>query len=112
MPKTTPITVPKQVEVKPRKKPVNKVRKKIVNHRPNHNEDFDDFDSKISNDDEFGTTQIMAGSTQEEQKTESPLLTPSISPPWVIISAANSRQSFLTQYSFLILFHMLTFLKN
>ncbi|XP_033228926.1 hemicentin-1-like [Belonocnema kinseyi] len=108
MPKTTPITVPKHVEIKPRKKPVNKGRKKIGNRRQHHNEDFEDFDPGIGNEDDFGTTQIMAGSTQEGQKTERPLIVPSLSPPWVILNAASTRQYFLSQYLFLILLHIMT----
>lgn len=87
---------------------MNKGRKKIGNRRQHHNEDFEDFDPGIGNDDDFGTTQIMAGSTQEGQKTERPLIVPSLSPPWVIMNAASTRQCFLSQYLFLILLHMMT----
>ena len=106
MPKTTPFTVPKHVEIKPKKKPVNKGRKKILNRRPHHNEDFEDFDPGIGNDD-FGTTQIMAGSTQEGQRTERPLMVPSMSPPWIILNAASTSQCFLSQYLFLIFLHIM-----
>ncbi|XP_076166243.1 dpr-interacting protein lambda [Ptiloglossa arizonensis] len=90
---TTPSTLAKNTDLKPRKRPISKGKKKNnISGRRAHGGGFDDFDS-AGNDDDLGTTQIIAGSTiQEGHRTERPLTLPSLSPPWVIINAANSRQ--------------------
>ncbi|CAK9798992.1 Lac [Anthophora plagiata] len=91
--KTTPSTFVKNTDLKLRKKPIPKGKKKNSNSngRRIHVAGFDDFDSSES-DDDLGTTQIMAGSTlQESHRTERPLVLPSLSPPWVIFNTANSR---------------------
>ncbi|KZC11652.1 Lachesin, partial [Dufourea novaeangliae] len=91
--KTTPSIVSKNTDLKPRKKPLPKGKKKNNgNGRRPHGNSFDDFDS-IGNDDDLSPTQIMAGSTiHEGHRTERPLVLPSLPPPWVIINAADSRQ--------------------
>lgn len=96
------------MEIKPKKRPLNRGKTRKTNRHSHHNEEFEDFDFEKGNGDNFGTTQIMAGSTQEGQRTERPLIAPSMSPPWVIMNAANNRQSFLSQFLFLILLHMMT----
>ncbi|XP_076665974.1 dpr-interacting protein lambda [Andrena cerasifolii] len=89
--KTTPSTLARNTDLKPRKKPVPKGRKKNSSSRRTHGGGSDDFDS-LGNDDDLGTTQIMAGNTlQEGHRTERPLALPSLSPPWIILNAANSR---------------------
>ncbi|XP_051154279.1 lachesin [Leptopilina boulardi] len=108
LPKTTPITVQKHMEMKPKKKLINRGKTKKKNHNSYHNGEIDEIESGLGNDDNFGTTQIMAGSTQEGQRTERPLIAPSLSPPWVLMNTANNRQSFLSQFLFLILLHMMT----
>ncbi|XP_043603600.1 lachesin-like [Bombus pyrosoma] len=92
--KTTPSPFVKITDQKPsRKKPILKGRKKNSNSngRRIHMGSFDDFDSS-GNDDDFSTTQIMGGSTlQEGHRTERPLISPSLPPPWVNINTANCR---------------------
>ncbi|XP_076639918.1 dpr-interacting protein lambda [Colletes latitarsis] len=89
---TTPNTYAKNTKQKSRKGPISKEKKKKLNGRRIHSGGSDDFDSPGS-DDDLGTTQIMAGSTvQEGHRTERPLALPTLSPPWVIASAANSKQ--------------------
>ncbi|XP_029036232.1 lachesin-like [Osmia bicornis bicornis] len=89
--KTTPTSFVKTIDMKPRKKPVSKGKKKNNNgNRRIHGGGFDEFDS-LGNDD-LSTTQIMTGSTfQEGHGTERPLVLPSLSPPWVIMNTANSK---------------------
>lgn len=96
------------MEMKPKKKLINRGKTKKKNHNSYHNGEIDEIESGLGNDDNFGTTQIMAGSTQEGQRTERPLIAPSLSPPWVLMNTANNRQSFLSQFLFLILLHMMT----
>lgn len=58
----------------------------------------------IGGDDDLGTTQIMAGSTlQEGQRTDRPLVVPSLSPPWVILNAANLRHPSVSTTAILLL---------
>ncbi|KMQ95858.1 lachesin-like isoform x4 protein [Lasius niger] len=89
--KTTPTTLMKNID-KSRKKILSKGKKKSNNSngRRGHTGDFEaDF---IGSDDDFGTTQIMVGSTlQEGQRTDRPLV-PSLPPPWIVhLNAANFR---------------------
>ncbi|XP_076765707.1 dpr-interacting protein lambda isoform X2 [Xylocopa sonorina] len=91
--KTTPSIFMKNTDLKPRKKPIPKGKKKnnINNGRRMHVGTFDDFDPS-GNDDNFNTTQIMVGNTaQEGHRTEIPFTLPSLSPPWVILNTANSK---------------------
>ncbi|XP_029176542.1 lachesin [Nylanderia fulva] len=90
--KTTPTTLMKNID-KSRKKILSKGKKKSNNSngRRGHAGGFDDNDF-IGSDDDFGTTQIMVGSTlQEGQRTDRPFAVPS-PPPWVNLSnVANFR---------------------
>lgn len=86
----------KNTETRQRKKTIMKEKKKTNggntnNRRKVHTLDGYDSDS-IGNEDDLGTTQIMAGSTLHEGKTDRPLPLPSISPPWINVNAASSRQ--------------------
>ncbi|XP_076235065.1 dpr-interacting protein lambda [Calliopsis andreniformis] len=94
--KTTPSILAKNTDLKPKKKLVQKGRKKnnSSNGRRVHNGGYsDDFDSAGS-DDDLGTTQIMGGSTfQEGRRTERPLVLPSLSPPWSNLNVASFRHS-------------------
>ncbi|XP_043682751.1 lachesin-like [Vespula pensylvanica] len=94
--KTTPSILMKNTETRQRKKTIMKEKKKTNggntnNRRKVHTLDGYDSDS-IGNEDDLGTTQIMAGSTLHEGKTDRPLPLPSISPPWINVNAASSRQ--------------------
>nr|XP_050866560.1 lachesin-like [Vespula vulgaris]XP_050866561.1 lachesin-like [Vespula vulgaris]XP_050866562.1 lachesin-like [Vespula vulgaris]XP_050866563.1 lachesin-like [Vespula vulgaris]XP_050866564.1 lachesin-like [Vespula vulgaris]XP_050866565.1 lachesin-like [Vespula vulgaris]XP_050866567.1 lachesin-like [Vespula vulgaris] len=94
--KTTPSILMKNTEIRQRKKTIMKEKKKTNggntnNRRKVHTLDGYDSDS-IGNEDDLGTTQIMAGSTLHEGKTDRPLPLPSISPPWINVNAASSRQ--------------------
>ncbi|XP_011266233.1 lachesin [Camponotus floridanus] len=89
--KTTP-TIPKNID-KSRKKILPKGKKKSnnSNDRRGHTGDFGEADS-IGSEDDFGTTQIMVGSTlQEGQRTDRPFIAPSLPPPWIDSNAANFR---------------------
>ncbi|XP_033177734.1 uncharacterized protein LOC100742311 [Bombus impatiens] len=105
--KTTPSPFVKITDQKPsRKKPILKGRKKNSNSngRRIHMGSFDDFDSS-GNDDDFSTTQIMGGSTlQEGHRTERPLISPSLPPPWVNINTANCRHHLVSITLFFPLF--------
>ncbi|XP_072749776.1 lachesin [Anoplolepis gracilipes] len=90
--KTTPTTLMKNLD-KSRKKILPKGKKKNNNSNGRRVGGFDETDF-VGSDDDFGTTQIMVGSTlQEGQRTDRPFVAPSLSPPWVIIhlNAANFR---------------------
>ncbi|KAH0956730.1 hypothetical protein HN011_008282 [Eciton burchellii] len=89
--KTTPTTLTRNTDFRPRKKLIPKGKKKnSINGRRGHTGSLDDADA-AGNDDDLGTTQIMAGSTlQEGQKTDRPLAAPSL-PPWMILNTANFR---------------------
>lgn len=102
--KTTPTTLTKNTDLRPRKKPILKGKKKSNNSngRRGHSGGLDDADS-IGGDDDLGTTQIMAGSTQEGQRTDRPLVVPSLSPPWVILNAANFRHPSISTTAILLL---------
>ncbi|XP_046836037.1 lachesin-like isoform X1 [Vespa crabro] len=95
--KTTPSILMKNTETRLRKKPIIKEKKKMNggnnnNRRKVHAMGSYDTDS-IGNEDDLGTTQIMAGSTLHEGgKTDRPLTFPSVSPPWIDVNAASSRQ--------------------
>ncbi|XP_054016111.1 lachesin-like isoform X1 [Hylaeus anthracinus] len=109
--KTTPSTVAKNTDFKPRKSPAGKGKKKSknINDRRTHGGGYDDFDSPGNDDDDLGTTQIMAGSTiQEAHRTERPLALPSLSPPWVAINAASTRSQY--SLSFVTILFSLVFL--
>ncbi|KAK2576464.1 hypothetical protein KPH14_005795 [Odynerus spinipes] len=107
--KTTPSVLTKNTETRLRKKPSTKERKKM-NGGSNSNRrrvhvmgGYDDSDS-IGNEDDLGTTQIMAGSTsQEGGKTERPLALPSLSPPWIDVNAASSRHRPIARDTILLL---------
>ncbi|KAG7202952.1 hypothetical protein KM043_010089 [Ampulex compressa] len=101
--KTTHGPLTKNTDLRPRKKPVATGKKKNSSNRRRTNSGFEDVDS-MGIEDDLGTTQIMAGSTlQEGQRTERPLALPSLSPPWVIMNAANSRHSWASSGPFLVL---------
>ncbi|KAL6423058.1 hypothetical protein ACFW04_010501 [Cataglyphis niger] len=102
--KTTPTTFVKNMD-KPRKKAPLKGKKKgnSSNDRRGHAVSFGEADS-VGSDDDFGTTQIMAGSTlQEGQRTDRPLVVPSLPPPWVNNLAANFRHSSVSAILLLLL---------
>lgn len=89
--KTTPTTLTKNTDIRQRKKPMLKGKKKSNNSNGRRGyAGFEEGDS-VSGDDDFGTTQIMTGSTQEGQRTDRPIVVPSLSPPWVVLNAANLR---------------------
>lgn len=74
----TTTTLPKNTRSKPR--PTKKIP---IKNRPKNGTDRTG---------DLGTTQVMAGSTfQEGQKTDRPFPVPSMSPPWVVLNAANFR---------------------
>jgi len=88
--KTTPTTLTRNTDFRPRKKLIPKGKKKnSINSRRGHAGGLDD--DAAGSDDDLGTTQIMAGSTlQEGQRTDRPLAAPSL-PPWMILNTANFR---------------------
>ncbi|XP_066586606.1 lachesin-like [Prorops nasuta] len=93
VPRTTPNT--------PRRK-VAKARKtnSVTSRRPQNIYEIIDG----PNDDDFGTTQITVGSTLvEAQRTERPIVLPSLTPPWISMSSANSRQNSISKNAILIL---------
>ncbi|XP_014486075.1 PREDICTED: lachesin-like [Dinoponera quadriceps] len=103
--KTTPTTLTKNTDLRPRKKPITKGKKKSNsnNGRRGHAGGLEETDS-IGGDDDLGTTQIMSGSTlQEGQRTDRPLVVPSLSPPWVILNAANFRHPSVSTTAILLL---------
>ncbi|XP_031826268.1 dpr-interacting protein lambda [Nomia melanderi] len=103
---TTPSTLSRNIDLRPRKKPVQKGKKKNSNGRRTHGNRFDDFDG-AGNDEDVSSTQIMGGSTiYEGHRTERPLVSPSSSPPWVTISAADPKHCSSTS-SLAILFSFL-----
>lgn len=90
--KTTPTILMKNID-KSRRKILPKGKKKSnnSNDRRGQTGDFGEADS-IGSEDDFGTTQIMVGSTlQEGQRTDRPFIAPSLPPPWVDLNAANFR---------------------
>ncbi|XP_043277287.1 lachesin-like [Venturia canescens] len=89
--KTTPGTMYKNTDTRQRKKYGN-TRKK-PNRRPHENSEGAGDASYHGNNDEFGTTQIMGGSTKEGHRTERPPTLPSLSPPWVILNGASPRRA-------------------
>ncbi|EFN86283.1 Lachesin, partial [Harpegnathos saltator] len=102
--KTTPTTLTKNTDLRPRKKPVMKGKKKSNsnNGRRGHLGGLEEIDS-IGGDDDLGTTQIMSGSTpQEGQRTDRPVV-PSLPPPWVILNAGNFRHPSLSTTTILLL---------
>ncbi|XP_070168245.1 lachesin [Polyergus mexicanus] len=103
--KTTPTTFMKNMD-KSRKKTLPKSKKKSNNSNDRRGQavGFGEADS-IGSDDDFGTTQIMAGSTlQEGQRTDRPLVVPSLPPPWITHSnAANFRHSSVSAILLLLL---------
>lgn len=88
--KTTATTFTKNTDVRQRKKPAVKGKKKSNNSNGRRGYAGEEDDS-ISGGDDFGTTQIMTGSTQEGQRTDRPIVMPPSSPTWVIVSVANLR---------------------
>ncbi|XP_032680207.1 lachesin-like [Odontomachus brunneus] len=102
--KTTPTTLTKNTDLRPRKKPITKGKKKSNNGRRGHANGFEDTDS-IGSDDDLGTTQIMSGSTlQEGQRTDRPHVVPSVSPPWdTKLNAANFRHPSISATAILLL---------
>lgn len=68
---------------------------------------FEEFDSH-GHDEDLSTTQIMAGSTlQEGHRTERPLISPSLPPPWLNINTANSRNCLEQITLFLLILSMI-----
>lgn len=107
--KTTPGPLLKITDLKPRKKLISKGKKKSSNNngRRMHIGGFEDFDSH-GHDEDLGTTQIMAGSTlQEGHRTERPLVSPSLPPPWLNINTANSRHCLEQITLFLLILSMI-----
>lgn len=90
--KTTPGTMYKNTNTRQTKK-ISNSRKK-TNRRPNDVAEGAAEGNYVGNND-FGTTQVMGGITQEGQRTERPLTIPSLSPPWVILNSANTRRPLL-----------------
>ncbi|KYQ60508.1 Lachesin [Trachymyrmex zeteki] len=89
--KTTPTTLMKNTDIRQRKKPVVKGKKKNNSSgRRGYAGGFEEGDS-VNSDDDFGTTQIMTGSTQEIQRTDRPIVPSLPQPPWVTVNAANLR---------------------
>ncbi|XP_012063327.1 PREDICTED: lachesin-like [Atta cephalotes] len=89
--KTTPTTLMKNTDIRQRKKPVLKGKKKNNSSgRRGQAGALEEGDS-INSDDDFGTTQIMTGSTQEGQRTDRPVVPSLPPPPWVTVNAANLR---------------------
>ncbi|XP_011632396.2 protein amalgam-like [Pogonomyrmex barbatus] len=88
--RTTPTTFTKNTDLRQRKKPISKGKKKsnISNGRRGYGGGFEESDSVGGGDDGFGTTQIMTGSTQEGQRTDMPIVLSSF-PPWIVVSVAN-----------------------
>ncbi|KAI4484421.1 hypothetical protein M0802_013067 [Mischocyttarus mexicanus] len=99
-----------------RKKPTTKERKKTSggnnsNRRRVHVVGSYDSDS-IGNEDDLGTTQIMAGSTSHEGgKTDRPLTLPSDSPSWIDINSASSRQGSIIRNTVFILLLLLRLMR-
>ncbi|XP_078043949.1 dpr-interacting protein lambda [Augochlora pura] len=108
---TTPSPIAKNTDLKSRKKPMQKGRKKNNGGRRPHGNNFDDFDS-AGNEDDLSSTQIMGGSTiHEGHRTERPPILPSSSPPWVNINAAKPKQlSVSVTILFSFLFSVMVFL--
>ncbi|KAF7998367.1 hypothetical protein HCN44_009765 [Aphidius gifuensis] len=99
---TTPGSIQKNQDTKVRKKIQH--NKKKLNRRPydnnnNNNNNNDDNNNNNNNNnylngnDYFGTTQIIngGGSTKTGHKTERPLISPSMSPPWVVLASNCQR---------------------
>ncbi|XP_017893335.1 lachesin [Ceratina calcarata] len=99
VPKTTPSILTKN-DLKQRKGSNSKSRKK--NNGKNGRRlypNFEEFDSSAGEED-LGTTQILSGSTPQENshKTDRPSHVTSSTPPWVIISAADSTKFFSLKF--------------
>ncbi|XP_014608379.1 PREDICTED: lachesin-like [Polistes canadensis] len=115
--KTTPSILTKNTETKLRKKLTTKERKKTnggnnSNRRRVHLVGGYDSDS-IGNEDDLGTTQIMAGSTSHEGgKTDRPLTLPSDSPSWIEINSASSRQGSIIRNTVFIFLILLRLMRN
>jgi len=101
--KTTPTTLTKNTD-RQRKKPILKGKKKSNNSngRRGHATGYEESDS-VSGDDDFGTTQIMTGNTQEGQRTDRPIVVPSLSPPLNVMNIANLRHSSISAILLLLL---------
>ncbi|XP_057333653.1 lachesin [Microplitis mediator] len=111
---TTPGPISRNTDAKVRKK-INSKQK--LNRRPNNSHDDWDNNNLSSNknnnnnnnhnnnnnNDEYGTTQIMGGSTQVH-RTERPLISPSLSPPWVILVSHTQKLSSCISITLLFLF--------
>jgi len=101
--KTTPTTLTKNTD-RQRKKPILKGKKKSNNSngKRGHASGYEEGDS-VSGDDDFGTTQIMTGNTQEGQRTDRPIVVPSLSPPLVVMNIANLRHPSISAILLLLL---------
>lgn len=98
--KTTPTTLTKNTDPRQRKKPMKGKKKSNTSGRRGYVGEEGD---SVSGEDDFGTTQIMTGSTQEGQRTDRPIVMPSLSPPWVVVNAANLRHSSVSAILLLLL---------
>ncbi|XP_046602597.1 lachesin-like isoform X2 [Neodiprion lecontei] len=102
LPKTTPVSLTRNTDPRPRKKPP-RTKKKNGKMYAGRAEGDDGF---AGNDDDLATTQRMggSGSTQDGHRTEEPLTVPSLSPPWVILNTASRKRFFGLQKATLLLF--------